>query len=811
MREVKILKTALTLLLIFTLVSVPFVVPAHADTPTEPHAADAIWVEPSLINLSSPPTLAGYKFNVTIWINLTESSAAWEFKLSYNKNYLNATRTGYTAGSTSDFFRNLQTMSLAPSWGSINSTFDYLLCAESWMSGPTRDPGYGSLSWVEFRVMSTPPAGVTYSTLIGLEDVYPAGSQETYAQEPDGTKITLNAFPSNYIISGPGAPVVKFTLNVTSTAGGLTNATGATQYANGTVVYVLATANVGYFFDSWLLNSTNAGSANPIQITMNASYNLQALFTLAPTTGCKLYVDPAEIIDLTMGPSHIFAINVTAENFTDIQVCTFNMTYDPQILDWVGLDFLQAQGEYPTASITGNGAAGFTWISLYYTTPISLISSTPLITMRFHVHSYGISPLSLTDTELLNSTGNPVDHIEFDGFFANIIRDVAVTNVVPEASWVYQTWKDNINVTVANLGNVTENFTASALYDSNVIGTAPITNLAPNTETTVQFLWDTTGVPVGNYTITGTASLVPYETYFNTTNNIYVDSIVQVIAAIHDVAITNITTSTDWAYQGWPVSVQVTASNLGNVSEAFNVTAYYDNNTIDMIPIANLPSKFTTVLTFNWNTTGLAEKNYTISAFASYVQFEYNTTNNYLADGQVLILTQIRDIAVTNATLSRTWAYQGMLVNITVTAKNVGDVSEPFNLMAFYGTNLLGNVSISGLAPGATISQTFTLNTSLGVKLYRNFTISGQEVAQYDYNTSNNVFIDGNLTVRLVGDVNGDGKVRIDDILAVTQAYGSQPGDPRWNPYTDINGDGRIRVDDVLLAALNFGKTYTDP
>jgi thermitase len=62
---------------------------------------------------------------------------------------------------------------------------------------------------------------------------------------------------------------------------------------------------------------------------------------------------------------------------------------------------------------------------------------------------------------------------------------------------------------------------------------------------------------------------------------------------------------------------------------------------------------------------------------------------------------------------------------------------------------------------------------------------------------------------RLTGDVNGDDKVLIDDVLLVANAYGSRVGDPLWNPFADINEDGRIRVDDVLAVALNFGKTRT--
>jgi len=62
------------------------------------------------------------------------------------------------------------------------------------------------------------------------------------------------------------------------------------------------------------------------------------------------------------------------------------------------------------------------------------------------------------------------------------------------------------------------------------------------------------------------------------------------------------------------------------------------------------------------------------------------------------------------------------------------------------------------------------------------------------------------VSEKLLGDVNGDGKVRIDDILAVALAFGSEPGDPNWDPDCDVNGDGKVRVDDILIAAQNFGQ-----
>jgi len=55
-------------------------------------------------------------------------------------------------------------------------------------------------------------------------------------------------------------------------------------------------------------------------------------------------------------------------------------------------------------------------------------------------------------------------------------------------------------------------------------------------------------------------------------------------------------------------------------------------------------------------------------------------------------------------------------------------------------------------------------------------------------------------------DLNGDGKVNILDIAIIVIAYGSKPGDLRWNPQADVDGNGQINIIDVAMAATEFGK-----
>ena len=143
--------------------------------PSEPHPANAMWIEPSYISLSTDLYDVGYRFNITVWVNITsvpstnQTITAWQFVIAYNKTQLNVTRCGYTAGDKSEFFSNITTVPIDPQFGSFNETHNYVMHGESWASGPKRTvPGYGSLSWIEFEVIAKPPTGQAHVSLITL-------------------------------------------------------------------------------------------------------------------------------------------------------------------------------------------------------------------------------------------------------------------------------------------------------------------------------------------------------------------------------------------------------------------------------------------------------------------------------------------------------------------------------------------------------------------------------------------------------------------------------------------------------------------
>ena len=63
----------------------------------------------------------------------------------------------------------------------------------------------------------------------------------------------------------------------------------------------------------------------------------------------------------------------------------------------------------------------------------------------------------------------------------------------------------------------------------------------------------------------------------------------------------------------------------------------------------------------------------------------------------------------------------------------------------------------------------------------------------------------------LQGDVNGDGVVDNNDMVAVDAVLGSRPGSSNWNPNADLNRDGSVTTSDRIIVYENMGHSITPP
>jgi len=177
-----------------------------------------------------------------------------------------------------------------------------------------------------------------------------------------------------------------------------------------------------------------------------------------------------------------------------------------------------------------------------------------------------------------------------------------------------------------------------------------------------------------------------------------------------DLAVTNIVASPTSVLAGEPVSVNVTVTNLGNFTETFNATAYYDSTAIGTRTGLTLEADADRVLTFTWDTTGVALGNYPIKAEVRMAQVDNNSTNNVLTNGTVTI-ELAHDVAVTGVTVSPSSVASGGKVSVNVTVTNKGSATETFNVTLSYGSTVIETEPVTGLLPGDSKTLDFVWET----------------------------------------------------------------------------------------------------
>jgi PKD repeat protein len=141
----------------------------------------------------------------------------------------------------------------------------------------------------------------------------------------------------------------------------------------------------------------------------------------------------------------------------------------------------------------------------------------PIITHVYALHGiYNVTFTVESSADLANSTWMLVDVLR---------HDVAILDVAPYSSGVYEGYPANTNVTVVNLGNFAETATVDLYYNltaGQLIGTK-IVSLDSSESRTLTFVWNTTSVQnYHNYTITAVAE-IGFDS--NLTNNLLESSL----------------------------------------------------------------------------------------------------------------------------------------------------------------------------------------------------------------------------------------------------------------------------------------------
>jgi hypothetical protein len=174
-------------------------------------------------------------------------------------------------------------------------------------------------------------------------------------------------------------------------------------------------------------------------------------------------------------------------------------------------------------------------------------------------------------------------------------------------------------------------------------------------------------------------------------------------------------------------------------------------------------------------------------------------------DGLVSILR--RDVAIVDITPEYYEAYKGWIIKVYITASNLGDMAETFNVTLYVNDNVVEEQEVVNLAPKTNITLTMTFNTAQPwVQPCHNHTLKAEaSYVPYEIDTTNNILVDGEVHIKLMGDINGDKVVNYSDAILIGASFGSKPGDPNWNPNADLNRDGYINYKDVIILGANFG------
>ena len=167
----------------------------------------------------------------------------------------------------------------------------------------------------------------------------------------------------------------------------------------------------------------------------------------------------------------------------------------------------------------------------------------------------------------------------------------------------------------------------------------------------------------------------------------------------------------------------------------------------------------------------------------------------------------VRDVAIVGVEVSQTTAIPGEIVSINVTAINLGNVTESFDVEVYANETEIDTLPVTNLEPGNETTLTFEWNTTeLEPCHFYKITANATGVPD-DLNMTNNFFEDGLVKILYKTDLNGDCEVDMWDIALAAQAFGAFPGHSRWNPVADLNDDNMVDLKDLGTIAKDFGKT----
>ncbi len=195
-------------------------------------------------------------------------------------------------------------------------------------------------------------------------------------------------------------------------------------------------------------------------------------------------------------------------------------------------------------------------------------------------------------------------------------------------------------------------------------------------------------------------------------------------------------------------------------------------------------------------------------------------TTNLFGDFDIYYSTSnpipIHDVGILNATAYPAAVVDGEKAKVNITAANPGDYNETLHVDVYYqdvnsSTMTLFNSTILDVQRGRSTRIQLSWNTTGVVPSNYKISVFVQPVpGESPRRQYNNWAVAGNVTLlpRIVpGDLNGDGKVDIVDLVIVGAAFASQSASQNWNPDADVNRDRTVNIIDLAGVGMVYGST----
>jgi len=400
-------------------------------------------------------------------------------------------------------------------------------------------------------------------------------------------------------------------------------------------------------------------------------------------------------------------------------------------------------------------------------------------TITFYCDTTGYPPGTYEIRALVDSAAEIVEINETNNWCTSPstvtvqVHDLEAIRQAANATSVQQGDAVEINVTVANTGNLTETFDVAVYYDNTLLGTKTVSGLSPGAVTNVTFTWDTSGIPEGIYFIKAVVDPADLIDEFNETNNnctlitpITIYNLTAPGELSVDKALARVISGPDPPVVGYTtvyelmivvanpggsdvtdvevndtISGDVTFVSLGTPSQG---SASYDGTKI-IWDVGTLAPGAYANLTFQVSVRPTAPGTLTLNHAADLVASGNDTsTKNIIQDTgetDVNVTAVVRDVEATEQLPLKTTVIRGEVVGINVTVANNGDYyAEYFNVTLYLNDTAVQTLRVFNLAPGETRTLQFAWNTSgvaTGNYTIKAFADSGREIAETDENDNN--------------------------------------------------------------------------